>query len=64
MHVTQILISYNYVRSASAVNIAIDLIIVVIPIPELLKLSMNWKKKLGLLAIFSVGILYGSIYVV
>jgi hypothetical protein len=51
------LTSYNYARSASAVNIAIDLIIMIIPIPELLKLSMSWRKKLGLLAIFMVGIL-------
>jgi hypothetical protein len=29
----------------------------IIPIPELLKLSMSWRKKLGLLAIFMVGIL-------
>ena len=53
----QTLIAGNRVRSASAVNIAIDLIIMVIPIPELLKLSMSWRKKLGLLAIFMVGVL-------
>jgi hypothetical protein len=48
----------TFMVAASAVNIAIDLIIIVIPIPELLNLSMNWRKKIGVLAVFLVGLLY------
>ncbi|GME21832.1 putative cfem domain-containing protein [Neofusicoccum parvum] len=42
--------------TAAAMGIFLDLVILVLPIPELLKLQLNTKKKLGLLAMFSVGI--------
>jgi len=43
---------------AAAINITIDVIVALIPIPELWRLTMSWKKKLMLCAIFSVGFVY------
>lgn len=40
---------------AASFNIAIDIAIVLIPIPELMKLKLSMRKKLFLCAIFSVG---------
>ena len=40
---------------AAAANIALDVAILILPIPELLKLKLDLKKKLFLLSIFSVG---------
>lgn len=40
---------------AAGYNIAVDIYIVVIPIPELLKLNLSMRKKLMLVAIFSTG---------
>lgn len=40
---------------AAAVNIALDIAIVLIPIPELIKLSLSGRKKIFLSAIFGVG---------
>jgi hypothetical protein len=40
---------------AAAFNIAIDIAIVLIPIPELMRLKLSNRKKLFLCAIFSVG---------
>lgn len=41
----------------SSTNIALDLAIWIIPIPQLMKLKMTWKKKAGLALIFLVGLL-------
>ena len=38
-------------------NIATDLIILVMPVPIILNLKMDLKRRLGLLVIFSTGIL-------
>lgn len=40
---------------AAAINITIDIGIVLIPIPELMKLKLSDRKKVFLCAIFSVG---------
>ncbi|KAH5398042.1 hypothetical protein HBI23_132680 [Parastagonospora nodorum] len=40
---------------AAGYNIAVDIYIVIIPIPELLKLNLSMRKKLMLVAIFSTG---------
>ena len=40
---------------AAGFNIAIDIAIVLIPIPELMKLKLSNRKKLFLCSIFSVG---------
>lgn len=44
----------------AAINIALDIAIIGVPIPELLRLSMNMKKKVYVVAMFSVGALYVS----
>lgn len=41
----------------SSTNIALDLAIWLVPIPQLIKLNMNWKKKAGMSLIFLVGLL-------
>jgi hypothetical protein len=43
---------------AAGYNIAVDIYIVVVPIPELLKLNLSMRKKLMLVAIFSTGAMY------
>lgn len=43
--------------AAAAYNIAVDLYIVIIPIPELLKLNLSTRKKLMIMAIFGTGIM-------
>jgi hypothetical protein len=40
---------------AAAVNIGSDLLIALIPIPQLLRLNLNLNKKLFLSAVFGVG---------
>lgn len=40
---------------AAGFNIGIDLAIVLIPIPELIKLKLSMRKKVFLFAMFSVG---------
>lgn len=42
---------------AAAYNIAVDVYIVLIPIPELIKLNLSLRKKLMLVAIFSTGVI-------
>lgn len=42
---------------SSTFNIALDLAIVAIPLPELLKLKLSLRKKLFLISMFSVGIM-------
>lgn len=43
---------------AAAFNIALDIAIVLIPIPELIKLKLSGRKKIFLGAIFGVGSMY------
>lgn len=38
-------------------NIATDLIILVMPIPLILKLRLDVKRKVGLIAVFTTGVL-------
>lgn len=44
----------------AAYNIATDIYILLVPIPELLKLNLSFRKKLMLIAIFSTGFMYVS----
>ncbi|KAF2760398.1 hypothetical protein EJ05DRAFT_508938 [Pseudovirgaria hyperparasitica] len=49
-------INFNgFAWAHAAINIASDLIILCLPIPELLKLSMNKKKKFYVIIMFSMG---------
>jgi len=41
--------------ATGGIGIVLDLIILVLPIPELLGLHMNLKKKLSLVVMFSLG---------
>lgn len=43
---------------AAAINIALDLAVLVLPILGLVGLRMSWRKKLQIMAMFSVGFLY------
>ncbi|KAF1839259.1 hypothetical protein BDW02DRAFT_594007 [Decorospora gaudefroyi] len=44
--------------SAAGVNVFLDTAIVLLPIRELLQLSMTWRRKLEVLGIFTVGLLW------
>ncbi|KAI2621201.1 hypothetical protein GGR54DRAFT_600554 [Hypoxylon sp. NC1633] len=41
--------------SAAAINIALDLAVIVLPLPELFKLSLSLRKRLQIMAMFAVG---------
>jgi hypothetical protein len=41
----------------AGINITLDLIIIAVPIPELLRLSMSLKKKIQIIMMFSIGFL-------
>jgi hypothetical protein len=41
----------------AGINIALDLVVIAVPIPELLRLSMSMKKKIQIILMFSVGAL-------
>lgn len=41
----------------AAINIPLDIAIIILPAPSLVKLQLGRKKKIGLLVMFSVGIL-------
>jgi len=41
----------------SAINIVLDLAVMLLPIPHILKLSLSPRKKMQVLAMFSVGLL-------
>lgn len=43
--------------SHNAVNIILDLIVIILPIPQVWKLQMDLKRKLNLVAMFSIGLL-------
>ncbi|KAF2728073.1 hypothetical protein EJ04DRAFT_569846 [Polyplosphaeria fusca] len=47
---------HGLIYAGGAVNIALDVAILVAPIPELIRLTMSLKKKLAIVSIFSVGI--------
>jgi hypothetical protein len=44
--------------SAAAINIALDLGTIILPLPELVQLSMSMKKKAQILVMFTIGFLY------
>lgn len=46
-----------FIYAAAGTNIAIDLGVLVVPIPQLLKLKLSLRRKFLLLCIFSVGFL-------
>ena len=43
--------------SSSAINIAMDLWILGVPLSQLKKMNLDWKKKVGIGMMFSVGVL-------
>lgn len=47
----------KFLLSAAPVNILLDLIIIVMPIRDILILSLSWRRKLAIMSIFLVGIL-------
>lgn len=49
-----------YGWAAAAINFALDLWLLVLPMPELIKLSLPWRKKVVVCLMFAVGSLYGS----
>lgn len=44
--------------SAAAINIALDLATIILPLPELYRLSMSVKKKAQIMVMFTIGFLY------
>lgn len=42
--------------SAAAINILLDLAVIVLPLPALFRLSMSWKKKIQIVLMFTVGL--------
>lgn len=42
----------------ASTNIFFDLVIIVLPMPTLLRLNMNWPKKIWICLMFAVGIVY------
>lgn len=45
-------------QMAAGLNLALDLAVLILPLPELARLSMSWRKKLQILSMFCVGFLY------
>lgn len=41
--------------SAAAINIVLDLAVIILPLPELFRLSMSLKKKIQIVMMFAVG---------
>jgi hypothetical protein len=41
--------------SSSSVNTALDVLILMIPLPELKTLTLHWKKKIGVFVVFLTG---------
>jgi len=54
-HIDYCIDQNKFYYCAAAANIALDIAILIVPIPELLKLRLSAKRKLLLLSIFSVG---------
>ncbi|KAL4863297.1 hypothetical protein BDV12DRAFT_177643 [Aspergillus spectabilis] len=50
-------LSYTAFRAMPAVNIALDVVVMVLPLPLLLKLNLPLAKKVRVISMFSVGIL-------
>lgn len=50
------------VWSMAGLNIAIDIAVFILPLPELRKLSLPFRKKIYLLLIFGLGFLYDPIW--
>lgn len=44
--------------TAAAINIALDLVVIILPLPELLRLSMSLRKRVQIVSMFAVGFLY------
>ena len=54
-------ISINLIGwTAAAINILLDLLVIILPLPELLRLSMSLKKKVQIVSMFAVGFLYAN----
>lgn len=49
--------------SAAAINIALDVAVIVLPLPELFRLSLSLRKRLQIIAMFAVGFLYVALLV-
>jgi hypothetical protein len=47
--------------SAGALNVVTDFMVMLLPIPHIIKLQLAVKKKLGLVFMFSIGILYANL---
>ena len=43
--------------AAGIINLIIDVIVIVLPMPSLWKLQMPWPKKIGICAMFGLGTL-------
>ena len=43
--------------TSAGINIALDSIILILPLPELTKLVISWKRKIHILLIFGLGVL-------
>jgi len=41
----------------ASINIALDIAVIILPMPQLLKLNLSRKKKIQVIAMFSVGLL-------
>ena len=57
LHEGQCLNDAAYVWTNAATNIALDIWVLAIPLWELRKLQLHWKKKIGVALMFSIGIL-------
>jgi hypothetical protein len=42
-------------------NILLDVIVIAVPVPEILRLSLGWKQKIPIIFMFTVGAWYASI---
>jgi hypothetical protein len=56
-HIKTCIIFHIFACVHAAINIALDALIIAIPIPELMRLSMSMKKKIQIISMFNVGTL-------
>ena len=42
----------------SIINIVLDVVVIALPMPVLLRLQMQWEKRIGMCLMFAVGIVY------
>lgn len=47
---------------ASSINILLDIIVILLPIPHILKLTLSRKKKIQIVGMFCVGLLYVALF--